>query len=213
MSDFITKDSGQRHQFVTGSQRDTEEGKPDYTNKSYDDLLALVTAKLGVDEELAFVNPKAPVGIEEKVEYIPDQVVSLVKWRWDEVDKYCGRIHRLKTALLGHLILALTPRTLGMAVVIAARLLEHEEAMAYTTGSWVSRVEGLLERGAVKYSKDNWMLGQPMSRVRRSGLRHYIQWIEGEKDEDHLAAVFFNLMCAYWFTLYRERYPDELFEE
>lgn len=52
------------------------------------------------------------------------------------------------------------------------------------------------------YQKRNWLkatTGTPeekadtMERARESGLRHFIQWYRGDNDEDHAAAVFFNI--------------------
>jgi len=57
----------------------------------------------------------------------------------------------------------------------------------------LDRLAALMERGAVKYGEDNWRLGQPASRYIASGLRHLFQWKNGERDEDHLAAVVFNI--------------------
>lgn len=52
------------------------------------------------------------------------------------------------------------------------------------------------------YPKRNWLRakdGTPeekaatMERARESALRHLIQWYRGDTDEDHAAAVFFNI--------------------
>ncbi len=56
-----------------------------------------------------------------------------------------------------------------------------------------------LGRGAKKYSRDNWMKAAGPSeyeRFRRSAFRHFIQWLRGDRDEDHAAAVIFNLNGA-----------------
>lgn len=34
---------------------------------------------------------------------------------------------------------------------------------------------------------------EELARYRESALRHFMQWWDGEKDEDHAAAVFFNV--------------------
>ena len=41
-----------------------------------------------------------------------------------------------------------------------------------------------------------------MDRYHSSALRHLVQWINGEEDEDHAAAVMFNLL-AYETTKYK----------
>jgi len=47
-----------------------------------------------------------------------------------------------------------------------------------------------------KYEPRNWMKATgwaEMVRFRISAFRHFIQWMRGEMDEDHAAAVFFNI--------------------
>jgi hypothetical protein len=56
-----------------------------------------------------------------------------------------------------------------------------------------------LTKGAVKYKKRNWMQANgeaEYDRFRESALRHFLQWIEGDRDEDHAAAVMFNINGA-----------------
>lgn len=51
----------------------------------------------------------------------------------------------------------------------------------------------LMARGAEKYGERNWEKGQSMARIQSSALRHLIQYMEGQTDEDHLAATLFNV--------------------
>ena len=51
-----------------------------------------------------------------------------------------------------------------------------------------------LEKGAKKYEARNWEKGIPLKRLFVSTIRHAYQWISGQTDEDHLAAVACNLM-------------------
>lgn len=63
---------------------------------------------------------------------------------------------------------------------------------------FITRFASLLERGASKYGERNWQLANSpdeLSRFRASALRHMMQWATGERDEDHAAAVAFNLMA------------------
>ncbi len=56
-----------------------------------------------------------------------------------------------------------------------------------------------LTKGAEKYAKRNWMLAAgeaERERFRESALRHFLQWYRGETDEDHAAAVMFNINGA-----------------
>lgn len=65
---------------------------------------------------------------------------------------------------------------------------------------FLTRVAGLLARGAEKYSERNWEQAQgevELARFKASALRHLIQYLADETDEDHMAAVVFNLMGAH----------------
>jgi hypothetical protein len=56
-----------------------------------------------------------------------------------------------------------------------------------------------LTKGAQKYDKRNWMKAAgpaELDRFRESALRHFLQWYRGETDEDHAAAVLFNINGA-----------------
>ncbi len=56
-----------------------------------------------------------------------------------------------------------------------------------------------ITKGAVKYTKRNWMQASgdaELQRFRESAIRHFVQWVRGETDEDHAAAVFFNINGA-----------------
>ncbi len=52
------------------------------------------------------------------------------------------------------------------------------------------------EAGAVKYGDRNWEKGIPINSFIDSALRHLFKYMAGEKDEDHLVAAAWNLMCA-----------------
>ena len=58
----------------------------------------------------------------------------------------------------------------------------------------LTRVAQLMAKGAEKYGERNWELGQPTSRFYASMFRHMMAWANGERTEDHLAAVVFNAM-------------------
>ena len=63
-------------------------------------------------------------------------------------------------------------------------------------GPMFKRWAELLDRGARKYDKRNWMKANSQAeydRARESLVRHFIQYLDGETDEDHAAAVFFNI--------------------
>lgn len=61
-----------------------------------------------------------------------------------------------------------------------------------------------LTKGAEKYPDvrpgvSNWTLAsgeEELARFKDSAFRHFIQWHQGDVDEDHAAAVFFNINGA-----------------
>lgn len=60
----------------------------------------------------------------------------------------------------------------------------------------LTRWAELMARGAEKYGENNWLLADSQEELKRfqaSGFRHFIQWIRGDNDEDHAAAVFYNI--------------------
>ena len=66
--------------------------------------------------------------------------------------------------------------------------------------------------GCEKYGERNFELGQLSSRYRASLGRHLLDYDEGLKDEDHLAAVVWNAMCIIMNQEFVERgiYPPEI---
>lgn len=63
-------------------------------------------------------------------------------------------------------------------------------------GPMFTRWAAHLTKGARKYDDRNWMKANgdvERMRFRRSAVRHFVQWLNGEVDEDHAAAVFFNI--------------------
>lgn len=56
-----------------------------------------------------------------------------------------------------------------------------------------------LTAGAKKYAKRNWMQAdgqEELDRFMESAFRHFLQWYQGDRDEDHAAAVIFNINGA-----------------
>jgi hypothetical protein len=89
--------------------------------------------------------------------------------------------------------------------LILAANLPYEEQM-------LTRLAQLLQRGAVKYGERNWEKArgqEELERAKASALRHLVQWLCGEDDEDHAAAVMFNIMAAE-FVKYRMREANEV---
>lgn len=62
-----------------------------------------------------------------------------------------------------------------------------------------TRVAMLMTRGAEKYGFRNWEMAnsqEELERFETSAERHMQQYLAGETDEDHAAAVVFNLLAA-----------------
>ena len=62
-----------------------------------------------------------------------------------------------------------------------------------------TRLAKWLEKGAKKYGERNWEKGMPFSRFTDSAERHLTKFKMGLKDEDHLAAIIFNIMAIIHF--------------
>lgn len=63
-------------------------------------------------------------------------------------------------------------------------------------GPMFQRWAELMDRGAEKYDKRNWMKAaghEELARFRESAIRHFLMWFWGWTDEDHAAAVIFNI--------------------
>lgn len=72
---------------------------------------------------------------------------------------------------------------------------------------FMTRCAALLTRGSKKYAARNWEQAsteEEEERFKSSAYRHFMQWINGEEDEDHAAAVFFGLMGAEYVKYKRE---------
>lgn len=62
---------------------------------------------------------------------------------------------------------------------------------------FLTRCAELLARGAEKYDARNWEKAdshEELDRAKASAFRHFMQWMNGEQDEDHAAAVFYGLL-------------------
>ena len=65
--------------------------------------------------------------------------------------------------------------------------------------AFLKRWAALMTRGADKYGVDNWRHAnseKELERFKASALRHMMQWLDGDTEEDHAAAVAFNIAAA-----------------
>jgi len=60
----------------------------------------------------------------------------------------------------------------------------------------ITRLAKHFENGAAKYGDRNWEKGINISCYVDSALRHLFTYLDGEYDEDHLAAAAWNCLCA-----------------
>lgn len=68
-----------------------------------------------------------------------------------------------------------------------------------TPNNMLYRWAMLMERGMDKYGYRNWEKAnsqEELIRFKASAFRHFMQWMNGEFDEDHPAAVLFNIQAA-----------------
>jgi len=59
----------------------------------------------------------------------------------------------------------------------------------------------LMMRGYEKYGERNWEKAnskEELNRFKQSAFRHFMQWLQNEEDEDHVAAVCYNLNAYEW---------------
>lgn len=57
-----------------------------------------------------------------------------------------------------------------------------------------SRVMQRFQMGAAKYARLNWRNAEDNQTYKESALRHLMQYVSGETDEDHLAAACANIL-------------------
>lgn len=75
----------------------------------------------------------------------------------------------------------------------------------FTVAAYSNQVETMLlelakhfEDGAKKYGDNNWQKGLPVNCYIDSGIRHYLKWRRGDKDEPHDRAFVWNMVCCIW---------------
>lgn len=68
------------------------------------------------------------------------------------------------------------------------------------------------ENGARKYADRNWENGLPLARFIDSALRHQFAFMQGDRSEDHLAAIMWNVAGYVWTEneIREGRLPDTL---
>jgi hypothetical protein len=54
------------------------------------------------------------------------------------------------------------------------------------------------ENGCIKYGEHNWEKGIPAHSFADSAMRHFVKYMDGQNDEDHLIAAIWNLFGLAW---------------
>ena len=54
------------------------------------------------------------------------------------------------------------------------------------------------EAGSLKYGDRNWEKGIPCHSFADSAMRHFVKYMDGQNDEDHLIAAIWNLCGLAW---------------
>jgi hypothetical protein len=62
----------------------------------------------------------------------------------------------------------------------------------------LKRLAQLYERGAEKYADNNWQKGQNLANYLDSAMRHLNDYRDGDRSEDHLIAVAWNIFAYVW---------------
>lgn len=68
-------------------------------------------------------------------------------------------------------------------------------------GNAIIRVSKRFQEACIpygKYPEFNWQKGMPISRYMDSAIRHLYRYLDGEINEDHLAAACTNILMAMW---------------
>ena len=64
------------------------------------------------------------------------------------------------------------------------------------------------EEGAKNYGDNNWRKGIPVRCYVDSGVRHYLKYLRGDKDEPHDRAFCWNILCAIWTCKHKPELND-----
>lgn len=86
-----------------------------------------------------------------------------------------------------HAQISRNPGLLDFLATNGAALIPHELLIR-----WAEH----MHKGARKYGEDNWRQARgtvAVARFARSFCRHAVQWLRGDRDEDHAVAIMFNV--------------------
>jgi hypothetical protein len=182
------KDSGKRQAFNTGSQRDTDVGKGNphlVAGEAFCKIEEMLkTRGLCYTDRL----------LEDKTLLIADIRQALFKYTELAENREDNDDLLLTAADLSCYLIALDEGKRGLKALAYTRLAIH------------------YQNGAIKYDKNNWRKGQPVSRYYDSAMRHLWKIELDYTDEDHYAALLWNLIAIIQtkIDVYRGILPEEL---
>lgn len=163
------KDSGARQNFQTGSVRDTDagKGKPHLVAGEPFIRVKEYLKSSGICYVEGFSQDR--IAVCNELEKALLQYTQLVENREDNISK------------------------IYQAIDLTCMLIALDEGKGYYTA--FTRLSIHYENGAKKYAANNWRLGQPISRYYDSAKRHFDKIMDGWTDEDHYAALLWNLVA------------------
>lgn len=159
------KDSGKRQGFNSGSVRDTDEGKG---------------------------QPHLIAG-----EALQDTYTFLEQNTYNDKEEKLNPLKYIEKKLLCYSIISedreqriyLIYESIDLTIAYLSQLENNSYSGA------MRRFAQHYSNGAKKYAKNNWRKGQPISRYYDSAMRHLWACIDGKIDEDHPAALLWNLIA------------------
>lgn len=85
---------------------------------------------------------------------------------------------------------------------------EITEKISYLLIPWelLKELATQFSYGAKKYGIDNWRNCTKEESIifKQAAFRHFMQWIAGEKDENHLIACVTNMFMWQWVNIYKK---------
>lgn len=188
--DYVTTDSGVRHEYASGMVRDTQ------TGKARPDLL--VAEKMPYADQ--FLTRWDGYNGAEYAEYDGSRPGSQFG---ESLDAAEAAMRRWLSAdgTDAHMFEVATQVTAGEYYLF--RDADPDAVFGYEQ-NMITRLSFLMARGAEKYGDRNWEKGcgiEEYVRARTSAARHLGEWIGGLQDgQDHASAVLFNLISADYFA-------------
>ena len=86
----------------------------------------------------------------------------------------------------------------GDSVYIKLALDKFNDVVKWDVYTMLLEVSKHYEAGAKKYAERNWEKGIPLHCYIDSGVRHYLKYLRGDKDEPHDRAFVWNMLGALW---------------